>query len=132
MRYQLILSNEASAELDALWENDFDAAALIEAIFDELEADQSLLDSLTDHGFIRRDDPSYDVNKWVELWRRGINLWRLKPFDCDGRSLPYRVIYAYVPTKRRYVVLGIVPRDFDTYDSNNERGKRILAAYAEL
>jgi hypothetical protein len=132
VRYQLCISETASADLEALWEQDPAAGALIEAIFDELEVDQTLLDALTAHGFVNRDDPQFDVQKWVAMWRRGINLWRLKPFDIDGRSVPYRVIYAYVPAKRRYVVLGIVPREFDTYEPQNERAQRILAEYSEL
>ena len=132
MRYQLCLSGAAYAELEALWQTDFDAAALIESIFEELEADDDLLDALLAHGYVHEDNPQFDVQKWVALWNRGINIWRLKPFDQDGHSVPYRVIYAYVPAKRRYVVLAIIPRDRETYEAGSERTKRILDEYAEL
>lgn len=131
MRYQLILAQEAADELEALWESDPAAAALLDAIFEELEADQFLLDALTDHGFVHRFDPLFDVQRWQRLWNKGINLWRLKPMGPDNRALPYRVIYAYVPGQRRYVVLGIVPRSFN-YDPEDERSQRILDAYHDL
>jgi hypothetical protein len=132
VRYQLIFDAEAIEELERLWEEDPECASDLEAIFDELEADQSMLDALLEHGHVHRDEPAYNVSKWQAVWRRGCDLWRLKPLDDAGRARPVRVLYAYLPDRRCFVVLGIVPRDSNTYDPDDERNQRLLARYREL
>lgn len=131
MRYQLCMSADAEADLEGLFETDETAAAVIAVLLEELQSDDDMLDALTAHGYVRRSDPAFDVSKWFEHWNRGVNLWRLKPITPSGRTSPYRVIYAFVPQLRRYVVLGIVPRNFE-YAPDHPLTERILNAYSEI
>ncbi len=43
----------------------------------------------------------------------------------------YQMVYAFVPGKGHYHVLGIVPSEFN-YDAGHQITRRILAAYALL
>ena len=132
MLYRLEISEDAVDDLRQVYLKSNASGAVIEAILEELEAgNQGLLEILLEHGSVRREQPSFDIQKWVVLWDAGFELWRLKPFVRPLTPSQFRVIYAYVPSKRLYVVLGIVPRSFG-YDPTNALSVRILRAYAEL
>lgn len=131
MQYSLVVHEEAEADLEALWRTDAAAAALVTVLLEELEGDQVLLDALTDHKFTHNTDPRFDISRWESFWRRGKDLWRLRPYFEPGAGPSCRVIYAYLPRRRRYCVLAIVPRDFD-YDPQHALTQRILASYDQL
>lgn len=128
MQYSLVVHKEAEADLEALWATDEAAAALVTVLLEELEGDQVLLDALTDHKFKRDTDPRFDVSRWESFWHQGKDLWRLRPYFEFGNGPSCRVIYAYLPKRRRYCVLAIVPRDFD-YDPQHSITRRIIASY---
>lgn len=90
-----------------------------------------MLDALTDNKFRHDSDPRFDVSRWESFWHQGKNLWRLRPYFESGIGPSCRVIYAYLPLRRRYHVLAIVPRDFD-YDPQHSLTQRILASYNQL
>lgn len=132
MMLHLFVHHDAQKDLDELWESDEDAAALIEATLDEIRGNEALLDALLEHDFGKRGDgASFHVNKWVQLWRQGKDLWRLKVWELENERKRWRIIYAYMPTESRYYVLGVAPREFD-YDPNHPLSQRIMAAYEDL
>lgn len=51
--------------------------------------------------------------------------------DLENEGMRYRIVYAFVPGKGHYHVLGIVPREFN-YDAGHQITRRILAAYEVL
>lgn len=108
------------------------AAARIVYVLDEiLRDDQDLLDRLTQHDFGRYESEFLHVSKWLEVWRKGTNLWRFKLWDLEELGLRYRIIYAFYPIKQTILVLGVVPRAFD-YDPDHPISRRILDAYHNL
>ena len=129
--FRLFVHDDADDDLEALWGADEEAAARIVVLLEELEASQDLLDRLTQHDFGSYQTADFQVSKWVEQWKKGKDLWRLKVWDLEDRKLRYRIVYAFLPNKSHYHVLGIVPRDFN-YEADHPLTRRILAAYEDL
>jgi len=127
----LFVHADAEDDLEALWDKAPDAAARITVLLQELEGNQDLLDRLTQHDFGAYGVADFHVSKWVEQWKKGKDLWRLKVWDLEEKGVNYRIVYAFVPGKGHYHVLGIVPRGFN-YEADHKLTRRILAAYEDL
>lgn len=106
------------------------AAGKIAALLQQAKHDPKLIDSLLDHDFGAEHSAAYHVSKWLEFWKVGYNIWRLKVWLEKG-SLRYRIVYAYEPRSLQYYVLAIVHRNFD-YKHDHEITSRILKAYQDL
>lgn len=133
LRY-LYVHEHAQADLDALWEEDAEAAARIEVILEEIEGDQDYLDRLTQNNFGRQGRDEFNVRLIENQARINNNIWRLKVWSLERRDQKYRVIYAYfprTPTEGSYYVLGVMPREID-YDRDHEFVQRIESAYQAL
>jgi hypothetical protein len=128
---RLFVHEDARADLEALWNEAPQAAARVAVLLQELEGSQDLLDRLTQHDFGCYGSASFHVSKWAEQWKQGRDLWRLKVWDLEDKGLRYRIVYAFMPGKSHYHVLGILPRDFN-YDASHPLTRRILAAYESL
>jgi len=126
-----ILEPGAEDDLDRLWDVDEDAAATILVLLDELENGAPEVERLFQKGFRRLDDPAFDVDRFEEFWRQGLNLLRLKLWDHGGSLVPYRILYAYDPRFESYHALAIIDRDF-AYDSNHPTVQRVVADYEAL
>jgi len=131
MILHLFVHTDAEDDLEALWDEAPDAAARITVLLQELEGNQDLLDRLTQHDFGAYRAADFHVSKWVEQWRKGKDLWRLKVWDLEEKGVKYRIVYAFVPGKGHYHMLGIVPRGFN-YEADHKLTRRILAAYEDL
>lgn len=131
MVLRLFVHDDAEDDLNALWDEAPEIAARITVLLEELEGNQDLLDRLTQHDFGAYGSRDFHVSKWVEQWRKGKDLWRLKVWDLEKSGVRYRIVYAFVPGKGQYHVLGIVPRDFN-YEADHELSRRIFAAYENL
>lgn len=127
----LFVHNDAEADLEALWEEEPEAAARIVVLLGELEGNPDLLDRLTQHDYGSYHLADFHVSKWLELWNKGKDLWRLKVWDLEDKGLRYRLIYAFEPKRQAYHLLAIAPREFD-YDTSHPISQRILSAYEEL
>jgi len=129
--YSLVVHTDAEDDLEELWRTAEDVAAAISVLLDELQGSQELLDALTVHDFGARGSEDFHVSKVSKFWDNGKDIWRIKIWDLEEQGLRYRVIYAYERGKKRYYVLGILPRA-TAYDSNDPRIRRILSAYEDL
>lgn len=129
--FKLIVDPATTADLEGIWETDPESAGFLEALLQQIAADQRLLDSLSIQDFGAHGTEAFHVTKWVEQQRHDRNLWRLKHWDLEGKGRKYRVVYALDPRVSRYSVLGVFTRDFN-YDTSDPRTKRILAAYDKL
>jgi len=127
----LFVHDDASADLEALWESEPKAAARITVLLEELAGNPDLLDRLTQHDYGARHSADFHVSKWLEHWNKGRDLWRLKVWDLEDQGLLYRLIYAFIPGKQHYHILAIAPREFN-YDTNHPISRRIQRAYEEL
>lgn len=133
MAYSIQIHEDAWDDLERLWADPHteEAAAAIDVLLQELECDQDLLDALTVHGYGTNKTKPIHVSKWVEYWRTGADIWRLKIWELEKIRLNYRIIYAYEIKKQRYHVLAVVPREFD-YDTEHPISRRIMAIYATI
>lgn len=127
-QFSLVLHEDAIADLEALWENDEDAAAEISAFLQEVKASQDMLDRLTCNKYVRYEKPEFSVEVWATQQNRKRNLWRLRLFALTGSSAKQRIVYAFHPLELRYYILGIVHREFD-YDLKHPVSNRISKAY---
>lgn len=126
-----IVETGAERDLDALWDQDEDAAATIIVLLEELENGAPEVERLFRRGFRRTEDPAFDVDHFEEFWRQGLNLLRLKIWDEGGALVPYRILYAYDPRYESYHALAIIDRNF-AYDSNHPTVQRVIADYEHL
>ena len=129
--YSLLIHSDARADLEEIWKKAPHAAARIVAVLEEIQSDQELLDALTDQDFGAYGLKEFHVSKISKFWHSGLDLWRFKIWDLEDLKLRYRIVYAYDAKRRRYYVLGILPRA-TSYDSNDSRVQRILKAYEDL
>ena len=127
----LHIHDDATADLELLWEKEPTAAARIAVLIQELEGNQDLIDRLTqqDYGFSHSAD--IHVTKWFEHWNKGKDIWRVKIWELDDIGLKYRIVYAFIPRMHEYHVLAVAPRDFN-YEKEHPITKRILKAYESL
>lgn len=131
--YKIALHDDAKSDLKAILVRDAVSATRIAAVLQEIEGNQDLLDSLTQHDYGRNRSAPFNVSKWLKFWNRNQDIWRLKIWDLEDKGLRYRIVYAYIRGKKDYRVLAIVPRSNINYDDPNDSlSKRIKAAYEEL
>lgn len=109
--YELIIHDDATADLRSMMERDKPAALKLARFLQELRSDQDQLDRLTQNGFGGRPKaPSpkgarFNTGFWVAAQNQGMNLWRMRHFEV----LDHRVIYAFFAPET-YIVLGIVEK----------------------
>lgn len=109
-----------------------EAWARIIAFLQDVKGSQDRLDRLTQHGYGRVGEDEFNVKRWEEqTWQHGRNLWRLRLAAIDELGLPYRIIYAFLPSEHEYVVLGVVDREFN-YAHQHPISQRIIQAYNGL
>ena len=91
--FTLLVHDDAKADLEQLWKDAPRAAARIAVLLQELQGSQDLLDRLTQHGFGDRSHAKFHISRWLEYWRKGKNLWRLKDWNLENDGFRYRIIY---------------------------------------
>lgn len=130
---KLFISQEAEDDLELIYGDNEVIATRILALLQELQNDADLLDRLTQHEYGLAGYADFNVSKWLEQWNQGRDLWRLKLWDLEEKfpDNKYRIIYAFIPLKQQYHVIGIVPREFN-YEANHPIAKRIIEAYKLL
>ncbi|WP_202636731.1 hypothetical protein [Rugosibacter aromaticivorans] len=131
IKLTLTIHPDAADDIRRLMQSDRFAAGKVVALLQQAKADPKVIDSLLEHGFGADHAAAYHVSKWLELFKIGYNIWRLKIWIEPKGSLRYRIVYAYEPKSLQYHVLAIVHRDFD-YKTDHEITKRILKAYNDL
>lgn len=132
--YRLRIHDHAEEDLEGIQEADPDGAYLLLTLLEEMEGDQDLLDRLSQHGYdVRNSDDwaaNFNVQAMASQQKHGRNLWRLKSWDF-GASL-YRVVYAFQPQLRTYIVLGVFDKRSFNYEPDNPLTERIVADYEDL
>jgi len=74
----LCIHDDATQDLEDLWETDLVAAARITVVLDELAGNDELLDLLTVDHYGDYHLEEFSVRKWLAHWNNGRDLWRLK------------------------------------------------------
>ncbi|MDN4052521.1 type II toxin-antitoxin system RelE/ParE family toxin [Massilia sp. YIM B02763] len=128
---KIVITDAAKDDLDRLYDVDEDAAAEIETALDEIAHDPLLLERLTEKKFKSIGTPEFDVDVFEELWKRGLNLLRLKFWDWQGSVVSHRVLYAYAPRTDIYYVLAVVERNY-AYDTKHPTVLRVIRQYDAL
>ena len=129
--FSLFIHDDVMEDLRGISQKHPKVAGKVAALLEEIGNSQDLLDRLTQHGYTSYGDPKFNISMWFEMMNKNRNLWRLKSADLGESGLGYRIIYAFVPSKKQYHVLGVVDRSFD-YDMNHSFSRRISNAYSNL
>lgn len=134
--YELIIGDDATGDLEDILALNPPAAYRLAALLQELEGSQSMLERLSWDQYggkphMPEAGATFSISKFVSLYRKGKNIWRLRDFELSRQGHEYRIIYAYIPSKDLYFVLAVVERAFN-YDPNHPVTQRVLDAYQKL
>ncbi len=106
---------------------------LIDALIDELAADQALLSTLHldvpkwHYGFT----PPFEIKRFGECWKDGRRIYSLKPYDEDGHLIGYRVFIGHDIQTDEYFALTVQPRA-SCYDTTTPAYRRLCDRYDGL
>lgn len=107
----LQLCDEVDDELDALYEVNEAAAAAFDALLLELEEHEELLELLCRPNLHFRASPPFEVKHYVQMQRRGFNVFTIKVQTPDGAWPPHRVLVGFNAQANIYHVLAVATRD---------------------
>lgn len=124
----LILVKEAEDELDALYDIDEAAAALIDFLLERLLDDDDMLDRLCSPKNHYTYTPPFEIKRYGEMQNLGKNIYTLKIRDEQGALLPYRVLIGYHAQINTYYVLSVPNRDI-AYDTTDKVFQDVLDRY---
>lgn len=132
MSYTLIHEPEFIDDLEALWLDNEDAAAEIEAMLEEIGGSQDLMDRLSQDGYPRYGSARFEIKYIRSQAAKKRNIWRMS-FLGLPKTPAYRVIYAYNPTKKHYHTLALVKHDenFD-YQNTDPDTIRFVSIYERI
>ena len=130
---ELRFAESFDAEMNALFQTHPAEVELIDALFDELAADQEQLDSLLDvvpkwHYFF---EPSFEIKRFRECWDRKLRIYTLKLYGEDGHLIDYRVLAGHNQDEGVLFVLSVQPRS-SAYDTTTQEFSALCATYEQL
>ncbi|MHA7064052.1 type II toxin-antitoxin system RelE/ParE family toxin [Azospirillum argentinense] len=128
--FELALTEEAEAELEALWDTDPDAAADLTVFLEEVRDDQEILSAMRIH---QRVEKRYHVSRFLHLYGEKTDVWRLKIFSLDRGSAPfkYRIMYALDHRDSTYHVLSFMHRSRE-YEKDKALIEHLRSIYRRL
>lgn len=121
---------EAFDEIDAIYDIDENAAALIDVLLEALAEDDKMLDLLCLPNNHYRYTPPFEIKKYEEMQRRGKNIYTLKVRDERGALLPYRVLIGYHAQIDTYYVLSVLQREI-AYEKTDPVFCKVLERYGQ-
>lgn len=131
---RLIVHRAADSDLDELYDSEDptleDMAAAIEVLLEEISNDPAFLCRVYRPNQLWLGEPSGDTDRIVSLWQCGYNILRLKVRD-KGKTIPYRILYAFDGQNDVLHVLGILHRN-TCYDKTHPQYHRVVSDYMSL
>lgn len=134
--YELIVGDEATADLVDILGKIPAAGYRLAALLEEVSSSQDLMEKLSWDRYggkphLPEQGATMNVGKWIEPYRKGMNIWRLRDFELTRLGYEYRIIYAFIPSRDLYFVLAVVERAFN-YDPSHPVTQRVMASYRRL
>lgn len=128
---RVLFAEEANAELDALYDQDEDAAALFDLLLQELDANDHVRDLLFRPANHFNFTPPFDVGRVGEAQKLGKNVYRIKVRNEAGQFVPWRMLLGFHAQIDVFYVLSVLPRDH-AYDTGHESFRQALSRYERL
>jgi len=128
---ELLWHREAEQELDALYDVDTDAAALMDALFESIEESPAVLESLFRPRHHYNNKPAFEVKEYKAMHKRGLFVMTIKPSDADGHRASYRALVGYDARNEKFYVLAIAHREV-AYEPDDPLFAAIERRYIEL
>lgn len=126
-----IVELAAERDLDEIFEEDEDSAAVIDVLLEEFCNHPEWADLLEKDRTRRIQDPAFENQKFEEAWRKGYFFFRLKLWNLDGGLVPYRILHATDRRTDNAHIFGIFARDI-AYDINHTKVQRCFTDYDVL
>lgn len=125
--------DELEQELDELAENHPDVVGLIDALIDELAADEEMLEILFAdvpkwHHLFK---PPFEIKRFEACWTTGRRVYILKPYDDDGHLIDFRLFLAHDVHSDECFVLTVQPRS-TCYDTTTPAFRDLCGRYDRL
>lgn len=120
----------ADAELDALYEEDENAAAVFDELLIHLDEDKDMCGRLFRPAHHFNYSPAFDIGKFAQAQKRGLNIFRIKVRDNNGSWIRWRLFIAHHARIDVYYVLSVCPREH-AYDINHATFQQLCDRYAE-
>ena len=120
----------ATSDLWAMAAGSPQAAAPVVALLQELSADSSVLEDVTERADIWLGRLRISVAPWRAARERRNNLSRIRILDSSATG--FRVIIGFDWRQRRAAVLAVLPKDEHTYEIFSDRGRSIVAEWREF
>lgn len=127
----LLWHKEAEIELDALYEVDEDAAALMDVLFESIEDNPAILECLFRPHNHYKHEPPFEVKEYRAMHVLGLFVLTIKPKDKDGHRSSHRALVGYDARHEKYYVLAIADREV-AYEPADPLFNSIQRRYAEL
>jgi hypothetical protein len=126
-------SEEVIIELDALWTTHEAEAALIDALLEQLDADDDMLGRLSDETPLWHFNyvPSFEIKRFAACWDIGRRVYILKPYQPDGELSNFRVLMGHDIETDEYFVLSAAPRSI-SYDTTSQNFRNVCDRYDRL
>jgi hypothetical protein len=124
----LIVEAHAEQDLDTLFLEDEDTAAIIDVLLDEIYGNEDLIQLLCTDRSRRMEEPAFTNERFIELWNIGYTIYRLKMWDLEDSLLSHRTLHAYDGRSDCTHILAIIHRDH-AYDTNHPQVRRCVADY---
>lgn len=135
---ELRIHPHAAEDIRELLSHDVNGAGKLLALLQAIQEDPDLIDRLNIQGEIIEFDggESVDVLR-VECVKNIADVWRLKGWGSNNRSIPYRLIYAFFPAgpyRRipRIEILAAVSRSEYNYEPQHSITVRVLSDYRDI
>jgi len=124
------LLNGVDEDLRALAASSPRAAATVMVLLQELSADPSVLEAVTERAEVWLGRLRISLSPWHAARRQNDNLSRIRILDSPATA--YRVIVGFDWRQRRFAVLAVLPKDRNTYEISSILGRRIIAAWRDF
>ncbi len=125
-----ILLQEACDEIDALYEADEAAAAMFDVLLEVLADDPEMLARLCLPNNHYTYTPPFEVKRYMDMQRRGKNIFTLKVRNEQGALLPYRMLIGYHAQIDTYYVLAVLHREI-AYVTTDPIFTHVMARYEQ-
>lgn len=124
---------QLESELDELAERYPDVVGVIDALLDELVADDDLLDVLFSevpkwHYLFK---PPFEIKRFEACWQSGRRVYILKPYDEDGHLIDFRLFLGHDIRTDECFVLTVQHRS-TCYDTTTTAYRNLCVRYDQL
>jgi hypothetical protein len=134
----LTIHPHAADDIRSLLKQDVNGVGKLLALLSEIQSDPDLIDRLNQQGDVVEFESGEKINALrVQSVKRIADIWRLKAWESNSHSIPYRLLYGYFQAGQfRKIplveILAAVARKTYNYEPDHPITLRVIADYNAL